>query len=212
MADLVRVSILGTMPSGEEWSVTPAYKLDVPGSAGAYPTMLTIAEAVNAIAIPASLTALMSSSTAVTGARVEARTAAGVLEATATAQRGTPVTGAGPDPHPFQTSVVCSLRTNTSGGRFRGRLYWPGTGAGLSSSTLRLDSPAQSAAVTGFKTYLSAIGAVITASVGEVDLAVWSRANSALTLVSLLLVGDVLDTQRRRRDAVPETYVQASYP
>lgn len=212
MADMVRVSLLGTMPSGEEWSVTPAYELEVPGSAGGFPTMLTIATAVNAIAVPASLLALMSSSTAVTGCRVESRTAAGVLEATATAQRGAPVTGAGPDPHPFQTSVVVSLRTNQSGGRRRGRLYWPGTGAGLSSSTLRLDSPAQTAAATGFKTYLAAIGAAITASVGDVNLAVWSRTDQTLTGVSFMLVGDVLDTQRRRRDAVPETYVQVSYP
>lgn len=212
MADLIRVSILGAMPSGEEWTINPCFRLDVPGSAGGYPTMNTIANAINAIAVPLPLLGLMSSSTTVTGARVEARTAAGVLEATATALRVAPVTGSGPDPHPYQTSVVVSLRTNTAGARARGRSYWPATGAGIQTATLRLDSGLHPGIPPAFVSYFSAIEAAITASVGSVQLAVWSRSNAALTNVTFLLVGDVFDTQRRRRDQVPESYIQATYP
>jgi hypothetical protein len=43
------------------------------------------------------------------------------------------------------------------------------------------------------------------------DLAVWSRVGSQLNEVNALQVGDVLDTQRRRRDTLVETYQQTLF-
>jgi hypothetical protein len=47
---------------------------------------------------------------------------------------------------------------------------------------------------------------------GSVGLSVWSRTGATSHVISKLLVGDVLDTQRRRRDAYQETYQTQAFP
>jgi len=45
-----------------------------------------------------------------------------------------------------------------------------------------------------------------------VALAVWSRKNADLYVVNSIQTGDVLDVQRRRRDAEVENYNVLAYP
>jgi len=59
---------------------------------------------------------------------------------------------------------------------------------------------------------LSAIQAAIDVTLDGVALAVWSRKNADLYVVNSIQVGDILDTQRRRRDQVIENYTVQSYP
>jgi hypothetical protein len=63
------------------------------------------------------------------------------------------------------------------------------------------------------KTYLSSVNGAITATVPGGELVVWSRKSGvALFNVTSIQMGDVLDTQRRRRDTLIESYQSVSYP
>lgn len=206
MADLLRVSIMGQMPTGEEWSVNPCFKLASPGTTVSTDAAQTVATAIAAVAVHTALRNCMNTTTTATDVRVEARTAAGALESQAQATRPTAVSGTGSQAHPFQTAVVCSLRTAAVGGSGRGRIYWPGTGQVIAASTLRISTADLTSILSGFQSYLTSVRNAIATTFTGVQLAVWSRKNSSLANVSSIQVGDVLDTQRRRRDTLVETY------
>jgi hypothetical protein len=70
----------------------------------------------------------------------------------------------------------------------------------------------QATALSAFTSYMGLIQAAITAEVSESILAVWSRSLDTTFGVTRVLIGDVLDVQRRRRDALREAYLQATYP
>lgn len=213
MARLIRLSILGAMPSGEVWSVNPVFAVGgdfgVPVSAT---QAQTIATACAAVVVPTGLVVLMNNATSVYGVRVEARAINGTLESQAEALKATPTSGTGTNAHPYQTSVVLSLRTATPGPSGRGRLYWPGTGAQLNTATLRLAATFNTSAASAAKTYLSGLATAIQATVTGVSPVVWSRKTSLLQPVTSIQVGDVLDTQRRRRDTLIESIASIAYP
>lgn len=213
MAQILRVSIQGSMPGGEKWSINPCWEIN--GSAGdpvSPATATAIATAIGAVTVPPSVTTMWSPVTNLTGYRVEARALNGDLESQAEFIRPTALGGTGTAPHPYQTSCVISLRTPLPGARFRGRLYMPATGCVIVATTLRLDPAVQSSLLTGMKTYLSAIETAIQASLPNANLTVWSRTYEGFANVNSLRIGNVLDTQRRRRDALAELEVGTSYP
>lgn len=213
MAQILRVSITGAMPSSEVWSVNPVFAVGGDfGTPVSATQAQTIATAIAAIAVPTGLLQFMTSSTTVTGCRVEARSLAGVLEVQAEGVKATPTPGSGASAHPFQTSIVFSLRTATPGPRGRGRLYWPATGVTMTASSLRLGSGFPTSGLSGFKTYLSGIESAIEATLPGVSFAVWSRTSSSTANVTSVQVGDVLDTQRRRRDATIEAITSTPWP
>lgn len=211
MADYVRVSIQGSMPGSEKWSINPVYSL--PGGAGGITQteLNTLLEAINDLVVPTNIRVAMNANTAVTGARLEVRNTSGALLMVAEGLRDATQSGTGSLAHPYQTSIVCSLRTNTPGGRGRGRLYWPATGQAISGTTLRIADTNQATLLDGFTSYLAAINAEVQAFDAESWLSVYSPTNNALSQVLRLQVGDVVDTQRRRRDALPESYVTGNY-
>lgn len=214
MADLLRISIVGAMPNGEEWSVNPVFAIG--GDFGEPVTAAeanTIATAIAARAVPAGLLALNPGVVTVTGVRVEARTVGGVLEALGEANRGTPAAGTSSGSHGFSAAMVMSLRTALPGASGRGRLYWPACGVTMNNLTLRINAADITAALTGIKTYLSGIDTDIEATLaGAASLVVWSRKSAVLTAVNSIQIGDVLDTQRRRRDVIVEGYQSTTYP
>ena len=212
MSDLIKVSLQGTMPGGEVFSVNPVFKLTT-GSEIRYEEATMAVAAINALTIPSAILNMITTGCAWTGCRVEGRTVTGELEVLAEGTRTTPATGTGPSEKPFQTSMVLSLRTPTPGGRGRGRLYWPATGVGISATTLRVAGANVSTYLAAIKTYLTAVEGAIDGVIDEtVELAVWSRTAAQLPLVNSMSMGDILDTQRRRRDAVPEGYTSVSWP
>lgn len=212
MAEVVRVSILGAMPGGEVWSTNPVFSLDLAPTEITQAEAQAIANAVTAIAIPTGLLNITNTGVTWTGTRVEARDRNGVLESQAEAMRGTPTPGLSNTPHPYQTSVVASLRTSFPGGQGRGRLYFPATGVSLDSTTLRVTSGTLTSIRDSVKTYLSAIQTAVAASAGSCRLCVWSRTGTAMHTVNSIRVGNIADTQRRRRDALIELYSEVSYP
>jgi len=211
-ASIVKISILGSLPGGEVWSVNPVFFLHDEPASVTFEECQAIATAVRAITIPTGLRALMSAQTFFTGIRAEARDRNGVLEAAAEAAISPTIPGSSATVHPYQTSSVTSLRTATPGPSGRGRLYWPATGAPLDATTLRMSSATAASALSGVKTYMAAIQAAVAVSAGPCSLAVWSRKQTNFHGVNLLLQGDILDTQRRRRDTLTEGYSTLVYP
>lgn len=213
MSHLIRVSIVGAMPNGEVWSVNPCYRLgtglEVPVSDA---QMTAIAAAINARAVSTGILTMWSTTTSITGVRLEARLLDGTLQNIVEGSRAVPAVGTGTNTHPFQTAMVTSLRTGTSGPRGRGRLYWPATAFAMSGATLRVNQASLSSFVLGVKTYLSGIETDIEASVGGSSLGVWSRTSNSIDNVNTIQAGDVLDTQRRRRDSLIEAYTSTTYP
>lgn len=211
MADLFRVSIFGTMPSGEEWSVNPVWGITGGPKPVTAAQAQAVATALAAVGVNATLRAAWTTSTFLTGIRVEARTLAGVLEAQAESLLVAPSAGTGAVAHPFQTSWVTSLRTPNPGQSYRGRLYWPATGVGLSNATLRPTIPTAANFIVGVAAYLAALQTAFTAPFGLTYLSVWSRKLNSQLAVTSVQAGDVLDVQRRRRDTLVENYSSSNY-
>jgi hypothetical protein len=172
----------------------------------------TIAAAIAALSPTVNLDSVMSTSTIWTAVRVEARSVTGVLETLGEANKVTPNTGSGGTPHPFQTSIVASLRTATPGASGRGRLFWPATGISVQVPTLRPSSSVVNGYITGLKALLAGTTTAIDATLDGVSLAVWSRKNAQLYPVTSIQAGDVLDVQRRRRDNLVEAVSTQAYP
>lgn len=214
MADLLRVSIGGQMPGGEQWSVNPCFAFPAGGAVVTYNDALAFATAVSGVTTPTNLLTMNVPGVTFATFRVEARTKAGDLEAQAEVALSSPGNSTGSSGHPFQTSMVTSLRTINGTARGRGRLYWPATAVPLTSSSLRVSSGDVSAKLTAIKTYLSGVATALSGATDDPDvvLAVWSRSNEALYGVNQILAGDILDVQRRRRDRVKETYTSLTFP
>lgn len=211
MAGYLKVSVLGDMPGGEVWSVNPVYVLDT-DFPPTYEMLIPIATAINALTVPAGLLATMNSDCHVTGVRLESRNTDGSLYAVYEAPRTVPATGSGSAVHPYQTSVVASLRTPRAGGSGRGRLYWPATGVALTPSTMRVTNAVITAFRSGMASYLTGIAGAIDATAPTAELVVWSRTLQTHSVVNRISAGDVPDVQRRRRDTLAETIVTAAYP
>lgn len=213
MAQILRVSILGSMPSGEVWSVNPCWEID--GSTGqpvSPAQALTIATAINAAAVPSTILQIMAPDTRLIGVRVEARTLAGVLEAQAEQLRASSLNGTGTSTHPYQTSIVVSLRTPGVGPSARGRLYWPATGVPLGAADYRISTANTATFIAAFKTLLSGYETAIKTVLPNANLTVWSRKTLNFHDVNSLQMGNVVDTQRRRRDALIENVSSVVYP
>lgn len=213
--DIIKVTIKGSFISGEVWSINPTFGFGDFGSIS--PTvseMNAAAVAVNAVNPGTGMLGLLSTGASITGCRIEARSLDGTLQAVSENNRSSALAGTGTPLCPPQTSVAISLRTDTAGGRGRGRLYWPALNVTLSTSTLRWNNTQMSTILGETKTYLSALSEALNTAFGETNAAldVWSRANAARPYVTSIMLGNVVDTQRRRRDTMPEAYIAVAYP
>lgn len=105
-------------------------------------------------------------------------------------------------PLPNQISTVCSIQTATAGSRARGRMFLPPPIAGALSSTGRLTSGTVTILADNLEDYFDAMttaghSLVVVSGVGGV----WTT-YAAINI----RVGDVLDTQRNRRNQLAEVY------
>lgn len=167
--------------------------------------------------VGASLRALMSTQATIDGWRVEKRAEDETTLNVAQGLLVSPVPGTSTASKTPQDSLVLSLRTATPGPRGRGRLYWPAIGASLNTS-FQMSSPIQATVATDAKAWLSAIGGQLNnywigiGSVRRAVLSVRSGTDHVCRDVNLIQVGSILDTQRRRRDTLPESYAATAYP
>lgn len=167
--------------------------------------------------VPGSLRTLLSVQGSIDGWRVEKRAEDESTLSVAEGLAPAPVPGTSAHVKSPQDALVFSLRTSTPGARGRGRLYWPALGAVLSNS-FQLQTPAPATAAADARTWLNAIGSQLNqyfidqASILRVALSVRSQTDHVNRNVNSLQIGSVLDTQRRRRDSLPESYVSVPYP
>lgn len=209
----VRVSVLGATLGGEVWSVNPVFDPTGEFPGGVDQTALDAAATAIAALTPGSQNLIgMSTLMSITGARLEVREDSNdALLAISIATRGTALTGTGAPRTPPQTSAVFSLRTNTPGGSGRGRLYWPAVGNQITTAG-RFQTGDTALQLTQMINYLQQMETALGAAFPTIgfNLAVRSRQTHTTPHVVRIQIGDVADTQRRRRDHLPESYQQAA--
>lgn len=120
----------------------------------------------------------------------------------------TPAAGAGPAGSPDfpQICVVFTTLTNRARGfASRGRFYSPPTAFGVDADG-RMTAQMQTACIAQGKAFLEAVNAV---GIGPVT--VYSQVGEGIAReVTGVRVGRVFDTQRRRRESLPEEYAEAA--
>lgn len=117
-----------------------------------------------------------------------------------------PVAGASTVSKPNQCAIVVTTLTNTPSRRGRGRFYIPSLGTSTMSAGRMAVTQRDSIATTA-KTCLDAINSALTTFEATAELAVESNVGAGQeSAITGLRVGDVIDTQRRRRDGLVESY------
>jgi hypothetical protein len=116
---------------------------------------------------------------------------------------------------PPQCSIVATLQTDTPRGLgSKGRMYLPGIGVSIAGNTGTASTSTLQNTANNMKTFFNAIngsfdqpGKVITASKGRTVGLVGGMVNRPITSVK---IGNVYDTQRRRRNQLVEQFVTAT--
>lgn len=122
---------------------------------------------------------------------------------------GAAIAGSGSAAVPLPTSLVFTLQTARPGKSYRGRMYWPFlTQTIQSNGKINTSSVTLGSRATSFGQMLEAICAQ-SPLLGMVPM-VASKTANAVTLVTSIRVGDVPDTQRRRRDNLVESFGTAA--
>lgn len=201
----VRVELFGTLCSNaEKWSM--GFSTAPPGGGGLVDadalalTAMTLFQA-DVWGFGAIQSAWPATATFV-GARVHQYDAAGKSIAAGERVQASPAAGADTTALPPQTSVVVSLLTGTPGARNRGRMYFPSPGRTALTATGRLSTTARDVLRDRMKVFLDHWNA----DPVTMPAAVASNAGLFVASVTSIRVGDVVDTQRRRRDSLPEAY------
>lgn len=214
--------MMGTLGSTENWSCGLTWRnFELFPASMTQPMIESLATrlvtALPSGTIPTALRGLWSSSASLTGWRVEQHGEDEALTNVGQASYTTPVNGSGTATKTPQDALVVSLRTSTPGARGRGRLYWPALAATLSSD-FSLTGPTPAAAALATAQLMKLVGDQINAEWAAnsqavtCELAVRSIADHTSRKVERLQVGSALDTQRRRRDKIIETYTVQAYP
>lgn len=109
---------------------------------------------------------------------------------------------------PLQDSVVISHLTAQPGRRGRGRQFAPGIDPAALTATGYLDTAKQTALAGTQKTFLQALtGSSAGALAAHWQPCVTGKPFTQYAVINAVAVGNVVDTQRRRRRSLPETRV-----
>jgi hypothetical protein len=210
----VRCAIIGTIAGGEVWSVNPVFdpngEFEGPVNQAA---LETAAKAISQLSPGVNLMQQLSPELKITQCRLEVRADADdSLLALAIGTATTAQVGTGTLRLPPQAAMVISLRTDVPGASGRGRLYWPAT-AGAVTSTFHVSAAVPGVLAADAATWLHAIEGILATNFPLIgfDLAVRSAKTKTTPHVVRLQVGDVIDTQRRRRDNIPEAYATVAF-
>lgn len=111
---------------------------------------------------------------------------------------------------PNQSALVVSLRTSAAGRRGKGRFYMPFVAPVFGTADDRVPDASLNPLVTATAVFISALNALTEGGTGPFPIAVQSRAIPASDPpVTRIAIGNVVDTQRRRRNAVREVYIES---
>lgn len=115
----------------------------------------------------------------------------------------TPIPGAAATGQtPPECAIVVSLRTATPGPRGRGRMYLPAPASGMLTSTGMLNAGIVGDAADGMQAFINHVNAETTME----PVGVASMVGGGVSTVTSIRVGNVMDSQRRRRSAIAEAY------
>lgn len=119
--------------------------------------------------------------------------------------------GGGKSGVPAQCSVVLSLRTGSNFGLAnKGRLYIPYTMPNLSGSTALMSTTIAQQIADAADAWFTQLNTTVDLIVSGARLAIYSSKGAGdWNLPSSVRVGTVIDTQRRRRNRLGETYASA---
>ena len=210
-----RLIMKGTLPGGEVWSSGISF---IPGTEGG-PLIETFADLLSwATTFGAYITGLsatnellqtMSTGVFITSIRTELLNPGPTLFQAAEFPLAVAKQGGLALTKSYSDALVFSLLTPLPGRSRRGRMYWPALGAVLDGATGRVVSATNLARATRMKELIHAAQAATPGAV--IGAAVWSEKLQSGEFISKVAVGDVLDTQRRRRDALVEQYQTVTY-
>ena len=207
---------IGQSPNGETWTFGLRFTHNLNGSNDLSNDQLqAIADAVAGVnsgsAIPAQMKSMLSSSLAVAGVRVEQIGTDGRLEKAAEHLYSPVVPGVDPPQRTIQTALVFSLNRGAQFGRSgRGRVYVPACGVyPTQTAGFRVQSNQMEDVLSMFNQMQGDWGQAINGEVGllSYQLCVYSPKLEKLTAVENVALGDVFDSQRRRRDKWVEARV-----
>lgn len=209
MAFFNRIRIGGTSVGGERWSthIDMAFLGSGPAGGGVidYEELLFWAQGIadlDVFTVAGPLRQLMSTSLALTTVRVEAIADGEVVQVAEV--DGLDLPGTAIMTKVPQTALVLSLLTGRPGRSYRGRMYWPACGAAINQGTGRLSNPTIAQVAEAYDNLVVEIGIASDQETSLVPV-VYSPTLNVVTPVTQVSVGDVLDTQRRRRDTLVET-------
>lgn len=201
------IRVIGASAGGEVWSINPRYATSGDGPVTAYADLLawtTAIAALNSNAVwPTTLLGLLSSSGSITAVRAEYIDAEGNLAQAAETTLPTPATGSGVPSKPQQTAWCVSLLTGRPGRSYRGRLYLPAWSNPSLDAGFRVVAASRTTTLTAFNSWLRAVGDACPTA-GTQGPVVVSQTRGTLAFVTQVQLGDILDTQRRRRDSMVE--------
>lgn len=217
-----RTILKGSLGSVENWSTSNNWGIfglspDVPDQAAVDGMLLNLRAFTTTANVPTNLRTILGAQGDMATWRVEKRAEDESILSIAEGALTAIVGGTGAVTKTPQDALVLSLRTNTPGARGRGRMYWPALAASLSTQ-FQLTTPTPAAIAADAKTWLNAIGTQLNnyfigiGATPRVVLSVRSVRDHQCRDVVQIQVGSVLDTQRRRRDKLPETYSNVTYP
>ena len=122
----------------------------------------------------------------------------------------TPPAGNAGNLQPLQSSMVASFRTANATRRGRGRVYLPGLGSSSLDASGMISSTARTNNANAMATFLAALQYTTGAGPAlEVAPVVIGRPGSTFYKIKRVSVGSIVDAQRRRRNALTETYANA---
>lgn len=211
-----KVRISGTMPGGEVWSINPCF--GVGGGTEAVEEYGDLLEWATDIAslntnkiFPAAPLEILSTAARITQVRTEFYDPTGKLTQVAEIGATSAAVGSFTPNKPFQSAMVVSLRTGRAGRSYRGRLYLPALNVTLTPATLRIDPAIRNGVSSQMAAWLRDI-ANVAPGVPRIDPVVVSQTIGVVTGITNVEVGDILDTQRRRRDSLEEAYFSTDIP
>lgn len=212
--DHVMISLKGSLPGGEVWSINPRFATPlggvVPGIDGLLQWATNIRSGITSL-VGQQLTNLMSASAAITSVRATFFSQGGELGRWQEVALATPLAGNGSQTSPTTTALVASLYTSLQGRSYRGRLFWPALRLTLDQNTGRLTQGQLPTVAAEFSAMFAAIESAAPAEY-QGELVVVSKTKNTRTPVNAVRVGDVPDSQRRRKDAYVEAYATVAYP
>lgn len=201
MTHIGQIVCPGILPTGEVFD----YSFWVANADGTDASLATLQTAANdwntSLSVNAAFRALYSTTTIFSSAKayvVESTTGKVVQSGVGGIQfTGSAATAS----FPPQTAVCVTLRTSQAGASYRGRFYLPAPLVAEGTLTGRLTG----AAITTLVTAMNQAAAAIISDDVQLHIGVYSRVHKLFTRGTFFDIGDVFDTQRRRRDKLAES-------